>query len=453
MMRDSWNHIKIIIKRCLNPGIYQLWIKPLDAEIHDSKLKLTAPNDFVAAWVRDRLLDVITDCAAQVLGSEPEVEVVAGNKKAKSASRVVAHPLALPMNDKPGQRAVNGWRHCFEEFVVGPCNELAYAASQGVCRQTLGSDKLFLSADPGLGKTHLLHAIGHEFYKSANKTRLRVVYLTAEEFASRMIFALRTKDMSRFKAVFREEVDVLLLEDIHFLQGKEKIQDELLATVKSLENSGKKVVFTSSFMPRELVNMDSQLSSRLSSCFLALIGKPDFETKLRILDSKARNYRVSLPRDVGNLLAETMSSDVRQLESCLHNLILKARLLNSRISMNLAREVLSDFEHAVSRPDLEKIINFICRCFDLSGNDLTSKSRKRQIVLARNTAFFLARKHTDLSLKDIGERFQRRHSTVIKGITGVEREMRMETPLGRQLTTAVKKFDTVLDASARTEHG
>jgi chromosomal replication initiator protein len=330
------------------------------------------------------------------------------------------------------------WRFSFEDFVVGPSNELAYAATRGLSHKTLDSDQLFLSSSPGLGKTHLLQAVGRQFCTTSNRDRVRVEYLTAESFCTQLIMALRSKQMDQFKARFREGLDVLLLEDIHFLQGKEKIQAELLETLKYLEGRGAKVVLSSSFLPRELNAVDTQLASRFCSGFLARIDKPDFDTRRRILAHKANTYQVQLGEDVTELLADRIRYDVRQLESCLQNLVLKARLLNCKISMEMALQVVENYTPAGNDLDMDGIVHFVCESYELSKDQLASKSRKRNIVLARNLAFFLARKYTDLSLKDIGERFNRRHSTVLKGITNVEREVNLETPLGRQLSRTMQ---------------
>jgi chromosomal replication initiator protein len=357
----------------------------------------------------------------------------------ESATRVIPSGQSTPARNRaPAASGGQNWRFSFDDFVVGPSNALAHAASQSVCQQSLEADQLFLCSAPGLGKTHLLQAIGDHLARTANTSTVRLRYLTAEEFATRMVLALKQGDIGRFKSEFRENVDLLLMEDIHFLQGKEKIQDELLCTLKALQSRGAKVVFTSSFLPRELSGVDRQLASRVGSGFLANIENPDLETRIRIVEQKALRYHsVSIPEEVSSLMAERICSDVRQLESCLQNLVLKAKLLNQRITLDLAMQVLSNYEMEPNSPDMDQIVKAVCSTFRLNASDLKSKSRKQGIVMARNTAFFLARKYTDLSLKDIGERFNRRHSTVLKGITKVEREISMKTPHGRQLERAM----------------
>ena len=187
-------------------------------------------------------------------------------------------------------------------------------------------------------------------------------------------------------------------------------------------------------------NTDSQLVSRFCSGFLAVIEKPDMATRLHILKAKASRLQAQVPADVTELLAERITSDIRQLESCLHNLVLKARLLNRNVSLDLAWQVLDNYAVENASPDMSHIMEFICKAYSLTERELQSKSRKRHIVIARNTAFYLARKHTGLSLKAIGEQFGRRHSTVIKGITNIEREISIQTPLGRQIENTIEKM-------------
>lgn len=447
MMTTAWKQILNSLEKSLNPGLFSVWIKPLEGHVEGNRLKLLAPNAFVANWVRDRLLQVICEAAAEVMGGAPRVTVEVGAPRKAPAKKVlkpmvrsIAKPLGLPIADAPKAVTVSNWRFSFDDFVVGPSNELACAASKSICGNIFNSDHLFLSSAPGLGKTHLLHSIGQEICRHSNRNSLNVMSLSAEEFATRLVLAIKGNQVNQFKTRFREKADVLLLEDVHFFQGKEKMQDELLCTLKALNNRGCRVVLTSSFLPKELKQIDSQLVSRFCSGFLAHIGTPDFETRRRIVLEKARRLQVSVPVEVSDLLAERITTDIRQLESCLNNLVLKAKLLNRTVTMDMAWEVLENYAVHNASPDFPHIIEFICRSYDLSEEELRSKSRKRQIVLARNTAFFLARRHTEMSLKAIGERLGRRHSTVLKGIAKVEREMSQQTPLGRQLKSTVERL-------------
>lgn len=457
MNADLWPKLLLMLENRLEQGLFTLWIRPLTATCSLGALELQAPNEFVATWVRERLLDVVRDTAQELTGARVEVSVAvrkaapalenpAGQAlglAARTAATQPAEPTrqpGLPLDYRPRPVAHTRWRFSFEDFVVGPCNELACAASKGLCNDALAADHLFLSAGPGLGKTHLLHAIGRQLAARSNRSRLSIACLSAEEFATRLVLAIKAREAARFKAEFRESVDVLLLEDIHFFQGKGKLQDELLMTLKALQARGCKVVLTSSFLPRELDQVDPQLVSCFASGFMALMDAPDFATREEIVRRKARGLQVQVPDDVAGLLAERLTTDIRQLESCLNNLVLKARLLGQHITTELAWQVLENYQTRAFAPDMERIVNFVCKSYGIGEEELRSKSRSQQTVLARNTAFYLGRKHTGLSLAAIGERLGRKHSTVLKGIINVEREINHQTPLGRQLSSTIGRL-------------
>ncbi len=451
-MTTQWLLIRNNIQKSLDSGVFKVWIAPLDGRVEDLSIYLTAPSSFVADWLKERLSDKIRVAAGEVLGCKTEqVEIhisVSGepavptgrNVRSVSGELVVptgrsvreARPVQLPLPVCSVQeRNPFSWRFSFEDFVIGPSNEVAVAAARGLCGTGLSSSEtLFLSSASGLGKTHLAQAIGRSVCESLGSCR--VLYLTAEEFASRFVAALKTRNIESFKERLRS-ADVFLLEDVHFLQGKEKMQDEALATIKALQSKGSRVVLTSSFSPRELRNVDNQLVSHFCSGLITNISRPNLDTRRNILLEKARLHQVRLPASVADLLARRINSDVRQLESCLNNLIFKAKHLNQLISMDLASDVLGQFiQSAPPGLDIEKIISLVCDSFALNLQQLCSPSRRQECVMARNTIYYLARKHTSMSLREIGEQFNRRHTTVIKGITSLEREMSKSSRIGRQ---------------------
>jgi chromosomal replication initiator protein len=444
-MSTSWSDIQKNLEKSLKSGIFQVWVKPLTGEIHDQTLILTAPNDFVASWVRERLQETIKRVSTDILGYVPEISVTAA--KNEQASRRTMIPTirqernSLPLEYPRPSSARCNWRFSFDDFVVGDCNQLAYAACSSLCQEQIHSFNLFLCSGPGLGKTHLLQAIGHHLSSMQNQSYKQIAYISSEQFANQMIQAIKHKAIDEFKKRFRENVDLLLLEDIHFFQGKEKMQEELLSLIKTLEGNGSRVVFTSSFLPKELDKVDSQLTSYFCSGLLAPIHKPDYNLRLRLVRRKAAQFDLALPDSVGELVATTITSDVRQLESCIQNITLKSRLLHQEVSLDLARDVLKNYARETQATNMNTIIEHICRSFELPISKLRSKSRKKQVVTARNAAFYLARKHTSLSLKDIGQHFNRRHSTVLKGITSMEREITRDSVVGRQMLRMAEMFE------------
>lgn len=442
-MEQVWEKIQHNLKKSLKSGIFQVWIKPLQGSVQDNTLFISAPNEFVASWIRDRLQHKILQTATEALGYEPDLRIQATDQKTNFQPLLTnnnQHRMHLPIHYDQACASAKSWRFCFEDFVVGDCNQLAYAACTSLCNTEFPAGSIFLCSGPGLGKTHLLQAIGNHVCQNKKQNCISVAYVSSEQFANQMVQALKSKEIDKFKRMYRDNVDLLLLEDIHFFQGKTKMQEELLSLIKVLEAQGNKVVFTSSFLPKELDKVDSQLTSYFCSGFLAPINKPDFDLRLRLIKKKSKHFQIDIPDDICNEVACKITSDIRQLESCIQNMALKARLLKQNITSALARDVLQNYSQENQVPSLENITNFVCSTFELVLDKLRSKSRKQQVVLARNTAFYLARKHTNLSLKDIGEHFNRRHSTVIKGITNLEREISRDSSLGRQLAIIEDKM-------------
>ena len=219
------------------------------------------------------------------------------------------------------------------------------------------------------------------------------------------------------------------------------MQDELLATIRSLQGRGSRVVLTSSFAPKELKNVDNRLVSRFCSGFLAGIEKPNAETRRRILIEKAKVHAVVLSEAVADFLAMKLVGDIRQLESSISNLVLKAKLLDCMISMDMAKDVIAQYTQDDPFMNIDSIIHAVSGSFGLQAEKLYSRSRKQDFVVARNTIFYLARKHTDMSLQEIGDRFHRRHSTVLKGIASIEREIQRKSPTGRQIANTLNLLE------------
>ena len=444
-MEHIWSKIQAHLEKQLKAGIFQVWVKPLQGELQDDTLFITAPNEFVASWVRDRLSREFQEVAADLLGFVPHISIQGQkNRECKASLPAIsdAQTVArhLPVSYAKEEGPSFSWKFCFADFEVGDCNQLAYAACTSLCNKNLPADFIFLCAAPGLGKTHLLQAIGHDIFHRSTRNGLKVAYLSSEQFANQMVQALKSKQIDAFKDRFRH-LDLLLLEDVHFFQGKAKMQEELLSLIKNLQDKNRQVVFTSTFMPQELNKVDHHLASYLASGFMAPITKPDFELRLRLVKNKAQRFQVNIPQNIRNIVASEIHSDIRQLESCIHNMALKARLLNQPVSVEMAREILKHYSRAGAAPDMQTIIDCVCDAFTMPLEKLRSKTRKKQAVTARNTAFYLARKYTELPLKDIGFHFNRRHSTVLKGITNTEREIRQDTMVGRQIRRIEQRFE------------
>lgn len=442
-MKTTWIEISENLRKRLDSGTYRIWVAPLEAEVTATGLRLTAPNSFMAEWVRSHLLRDIQKAAAEVLPLPAEsikVEIgVANSTSVHSAANIIANAMPrasqapLPVA-APAPKAVSGiWRYRFDDFVIGSSNSLAVAAARDMC--SAGQvHALFVTSGPGLGKTHLAQAAGQLL--SESRQPLKVGYLTSEQFASRFVAAMRSKELETLKQKLCA-LDVLLLEDVHFLQRKKAMQEFALAVIKNLQAKGSRVIFTSSFSPRQLQDIDPQLTSHFCSGILASMEKPDLGMRKEILKRKAKTFQVALPDEICDLLSQRLATDVRQLESCLKSMIFKARLLNSGLTVDLALETAGQYAGVEACLDLNAIVRLVCESFGLTESQLKSRSRKHEYVQGRNTVFYLARKHTEMSLEGIGNALNRRHSTVMRSITQVEQELAKESREGRQIARAV----------------
>ncbi len=453
-MEKHWSIICKNLQKTLNSSVYKVWIAPLQGFVEQNVVNIMAPSRYTIERIEERLSNAICMAAAEVLEipaqnvqlnfQVAEVKNICSTPPSKSEILKLAHHASptksmhtqarLPLNEQNFLPLIK-WRYDFNDFVVGPSNDLAAAAAHNICRPGGRIETLFVSAAPGLGKTHLIHAVGQALMQEG--CSMHVGYLTAEDFTTHFVRASLNKNMDAFKHYLRS-LDVLLLDDVHFFQGKQKTQDEALATIKYLQARGSRVVLTSSFSPLELKNLDDQLVSYFCSGLLAHMDKPTLEMRRTILVQKARMHQVLLPDEVTDVLVNHLQNDVRQLESCLNNLIFKARLLKSEISVELAKEILTQYAKVENHLDLDKIIDLVCNSYGLEPGQLISRSRRKTCVHARDTIYYLARKHTDVSLQDIGGRFNRNHTTVIKGIATIERELQRQTSHARQISNALQ---------------
>ena len=425
-METQWQEIQAKLSERLEPGLVKIWIQPLEASVEDGCLTLTAPRPYMAQWLQSKLLSVLESCTREVLGEQAHVRIEASNVTPSLPRREQYWlPMLTPVKQ---QKKSKNWRYRFSDFVVGESNRVAVAAAKDLCRRDGGVQTLYVNAQAGLGKTHLSQAVGYDLTETPDRS---VDYLTAEEFSARFVASLKTNEVEGFKERLRK-LDVLLFEDVHFLQNKPKIQETALSVVKGIQDHGGRVIFTSSFSPREMQKVDSQLVSSFCSGILTQIDRPDEGMRCEIIERKAQAMHVTLSESVCQLLAKRLDSDVRQIESCLKSVIFKANLLKTEVTTDLALEVLAQYSTSTD-VDLRLLATLVCEHLGLELDSLHSRSRCQNYVVGRNTIFYLARKHTDLTLKEIGQPFNRRHSTVLQGITSVERELARQSSLGRQI--------------------
>ena len=442
-MDSHWETVKQNFKTRLTPSAYQLWIEPLQvSHANTNELILECPNPFFLHWVHNNYLTEIIREYQVIAGQLIQIKLGLIKSVPRPDVPVPRLQMVLPDIRKPeGAARLLNKSFTFERFVVGASNRLAFQASRALASDdTLYSKTLFLASQPGLGKSHLSQAVGN--YIQTNFRTNRVLYLTAEDFTNEMVAALRQGNMPRFKEKFRRQCDTLLLEGVHFLSGKDKIQSELCYTLDFLADQNKKFVFTSSYLPAEIPLLRQELISRLSGGVITPIDPPDFATRVKILSSKASDHQAKVPQEVLEHLATYVTQDVRQMTSALDNVLLKAAALKIPVSLDLADEVLRDFQIVSQKLKIEDIQRLSGKVYQVSFEDLLGKSRKKRVVKARNLAIYLCRHYLHKNLKELARSFRRTHSTILHSLECVERDLKISPKFAAELEHLEKKLQT-----------
>lgn len=450
-MESVWAEIKSAIKDQIPGHSFRMWIDPIEfGRGEDNSIFLNCPNYFSKKRVENQYGALIEDNIQKLIGTGWKLVLEVCAKKMVSQSKK-EHPsrnryglkqLVLP---KVGNPVMHNGRmlrenYTFDEFVVGSNNDFAYSAalSLAMANQSRGNT-LFLMSDTGMGKSHLSQAIGH--YICKEKPAERVYYITAEDFTNEMIGSIKTNSADRFKEKYRNQCDVLLLEDIHFLTGKEHTQVELAMTLDHLFESGKKIMFSSCYLPSDIPRMNDQLKSRFSSSVISNIEPPDFQTRLRILKKKAKRENQHVPDHIIEYLAGELTGDVRQLESGLVGVIAKSSLLGVPIDYELAESVVRNIAVKKKVITIELIKKVVSDEYGISVHEMVSKSRRQTIVRPRQIAMYLSRKHTDQTLQSIGRSFNRYHATAMHAVGCVEKNMREEVAVKKHIDYITKKLE------------
>jgi chromosomal replication initiator protein len=442
-MDSHWETVKQNFKTRLATSAYQLWIDPLQASQGDSgELILECPNPFFLHWVHNNYLADIVREYQTITGKLIHVKLGLIKRGPRLDIQPQSIQPALPGFKKPeGLARLLNKCFTFERFVVGASNRLAFQASRALASDdTLYSKTLFLTSQPGLGKSHLSQAVGN--YIHSNLRSNRVLYLTAEDFANEMVAALRQGNMSQFKEKFRRQCDALLLEGVHFLSGKEKIQSELCYTLDFLADQNKKLVFTSPYLPAEIPHLRQELLSRLSAGVITPIDPPDFPTRIQILSRKASDHQTRVPQEVLEHLATYLTQDVRQMVSALDNVLLKAAALKIPVSLDLADAVLQDFQIVSQKLKIEDIQRLSGKMYQVSLEEMLGKCRKKKVVNARNLAIYLCRHYLQKNLKELARSFRRSHSTILHSLDCVERDLKISPKFAAELEQLEKRLQT-----------
>ena len=408
-MKPLPREIKESLKERLGLHNFDTWIKPLQlTEVNDTAVTLGVPSPLFRDWLTNNYLEAITEEFSRLYNRSMNV-VLWVNPPLRSEGETTA-PVR---NLREAEASTLIPRYTFENFVVGTSNQFAHAACLAVANKPADHyNPLFIYGGVGLGKTHLVNAVGHLLLE--RNPGQKVIYTTFESFMNRLIGSLRRDRMNEFKSHFRS-IDVLILDDIQFIAGKERTQEEFFHTFNSLYEYHKQIIITSDRFPKEIPDLEDRLRNRFEWGLTADIQPPDIETRIAILIKKAEEEDIGLPQDVANFLATNIWSNVRELEGALTRLGAFASLTNVAITIDLAKEVLRDtLKDNEKQVTVRNIQKAICDHFDLKISDLKSKRRTKNLALARQMAMYLCRRFTATSYPAIGAEFGGRdHSTVI----------------------------------------
>lgn len=448
-LSDAWRKSLSTLREELDSHIYTAYIEPLElqsspeanehSKIQDSKFVIAAPSRFVCNHVQTNFGDRIKSLVSTEIGaSNLNIEFIVGAPSAQiegnASPYIIVKKAPLPPQEinkeKNSLTTFNGLglnsRYSFSNFVVGNSNQFCHAAAYRVAQEPGKSyNPLFIYSGVGLGKTHLLHAIGNMVLKQDPSKK--VLYMSSEAFTNELIQALKNAKMDEFKKKFRT-IDVLLIDDIQFIAGKERTQEEFFHTFNTLYNLKNQIVITSDKIPSAIVGIEERLQTRFSWGLTADIQAPDFETRVAILRRKAALESFELPEEVADLLAEKITSNVRELEGALTRLHAVSTLQNTSVDINLATSALRDIlQPRTISVSIEDIKRAVSTHYSLRISDMSSKRRTRNLSLPRHIAMYLCRKHTTASYPEIGYQFGGRdHSSVIHAAHVVSAKLSMD---------------------------
>lgn len=451
--KKTWEDCLQIIKENTSTLSFKTWFQPIvPLRLVQNELTVQVPSQFFYDWVEEHYNALIQKALKSVLGEDAKLFYLIepedpAHKNSLHQPQSDEQPIRIDIPHTPFTPHVSlrtenlqsiksnlNPRYTFDNFIKGDCNQLARAAALAVANNPGGTsfNPLVIYGGTGLGKTHLMHALGN--HADANGKAKRILYVSSEKFTVDFIEAVQSDKVNEFSMLYRS-IDLLIVDDIQFFAGKEKTQDNFFHTFNALYQLGKQIVLSSDVPPKELKGLDERLISRFQSGLTADIQPPDFETRIAILRKKSEENQLDLPQDVVEFIAANVTNNVRELEGCLVSLLARASLENREINIDLAKDVLRVVVQNVRQPlTIEQIQLAVSKYFDIPVDLLRGKSRRQEIVLARQIAMFLVKDLTNSSLKTIGLHFGGRdHSTVIHACQTVEEAIRTDETRKQQI--------------------
>jgi len=436
LQTSLWETVKCDLKGLFPDDVFQMWFEPMRClETTEDSVTLGVQNDFAAIWIHDNYLDLLTQRLRMTAGRMVQVNLRKADSNGAAPRAAVAEVKAKPApkrtvryDERLAAAGSLNPRNTFENFVVGPNNQLAHAAALAVSQSPAQAyNPLFIHGSTGLGKTHLMHAVGHSILQ--RNPEAKIAYLSTEKFTNEYIHAIQENALTKFRQRYRN-VDVLLIDDIQFLSGKERIQEEFFHTFNDLFESQKQIVLSSDRPVTEIATLEARLVSRFQWGLSADIQSPDFETRLAILRTKAQTLKFNIPADVANFIAQHIAKNIRRLEGALIKVASYATLTGKPIDLASTEMLLQDvlMEQAQNQLTIEIIQKRVADHYQIRHSDMTSKRRPNNIAIPRQIAMYLARSLTKHSLQEIGDAFGGRdHGTVIHACKSVDNMLEQDT--------------------------
>jgi len=446
-IEETWNKCLNELEKKIPPQTFSTWFKPIvPLRFHDSKLIIQVPSRFHYEWIEEHYNDLFKNVLLIVFGFVPSINYTIGlmENSFPDVSNYQTRPTITNELALPTYTRLNA-RYTFDNFVEGNSNQFAKAASLAVAEAPGKTtfNPLLIYGGVGLGKTHLIQAIGNFAVENGKARRIR--YISSEKFTLDFITSIQNNSTTKFSKLYRS-VDLLLVDDIQFFTGKERTQEEFFHTFNALHQKGKQIVLSCDRPPSELKGLEERLISRFTSGLIVDIQAPDFETRMAILQRKAEQDNIQIDNDIIVFIATNITSNIRELEGALIKLLAHASLNGKDISLELAKQVLRDIIKKKNSPlTIEMIQRVVCDYFRIKEDLIRAKTRKKEIVLARQLSMFLSRELTNYALKTIGLHLGGRdHSTVIHACQNIEKKINND----KQFSIEIEKVKRKIELSA-----
>lgn len=457
-----WNECLNIVKKSIENQPYKTWFEPIKPVKFDNDiLTIQVPNKFFYEWLEEHYVVLLKKAIKQIIGQNGRLEYqimvenhkkigvsnTSGNeaKEHENQGGQILNPFVIPGIKRIRIDTQLNANYTFDQFVQGECNRFPFSAGMAISKKPGGTafNPLIVYGDVGLGKTHLIQAIGNKIQDE--HTDKQVIYLTSEKFTNQVIQAIKTNSVNDFMN-FYQMIDVLIIDDIQFLANRHKTQEIFFNIFNQLHQSGKQLILSSDRPPKDLQDVEARLISRFKWGLVADLKTPDFETRMKILEKKLQNENFDLSYEIKEYICSHVKNNIREIEGIVISLVAQSSLNRRAIDMKLVKEVIRQFvSHVDQEISVENIKNLVAKHFDIPVDKLGAKTRLREVVMARQVSMYLAKNYTNSSLKVIGDSFGGRdHSTVIHSLRTIQDLMDTDLLFKDKVNQLVKKVKTNL---------